>query len=301
MSGVSWRIQVNTWIEHPRQQMIIIGVIIINAVTLGLETIPQIDPALLGLLHTLDQIILGIFIVEIVLKLIGTGFGFFRSAWNIFDFVIVAIALVPATGPLSILRTLRVFRLLRLVNKVPRLRMIVEAMLQAIPSISWVSLMLLLVYYIFAVIGTSIFGQAFPEWFGDLGASTYTLFQVMTLESWSMGIARPVLEQFPYAYLFFIPFILLATFTMLNLFIAIIVNAMQSLQAAEEARNMPTILPLVQVKSMDEEILTELRQLQARIISLEAALANSHQNGANRTETVTSPINEQPPVYECGA
>jgi voltage-gated sodium channel len=295
-STQSWRAKLNIWIEHPRQQMIIIGVIILNAITLGLETIPQIDPTLFELLHTVDQIILWIFIAEIVLKLLGSGFGFFRSAWNIFDFVIVAIALVPAVGPLSILRTLRIFRLLRLVNKVPRLRLIVEAMLQAIPSISWVGLMLLLVYYIFAVIGTSIFGRAFPEWFGDLGASTYTLFQVMTLESWSMGIARPVIEQFPYAYIFFIPFILLATFTMLNLFIAIIVNAMSSLQAAEDAENMSTILPLVQVKSVDEEILNELRQLQARLISLEAALANSHQNGANRIETVTSPGNEQPPT-----
>jgi voltage-gated sodium channel len=282
--GTDWqsrRAQISEWIEQPRQQMFVIAVIIFNAVTLGLETSPWIHHNLGGLFHRLDQVILGIFIVEIALKLIGSGFGFFRSAWNIFDFVIVGIALLPASGALSILRTLRIFRLLRLVNKVPRLRLIIEAMLQAIPSISWVLLMLGLVFYIFAVIGTTLFGPVFPEWFGSLGASAYTLFQVMTLESWSMGIARPVIEAFPYAFVFFIPFILIATFTMLNLFIAIIVNAMQSLHAAEEAENRPTILPLVSVTPVNEELLVELRQIQARMASLEAVLLSSnHTNGA---------------------
>ncbi|MBX2997146.1 MAG: ion transporter [Caldilineaceae bacterium] len=271
-SGQRTRAQIGEWIEHPRQQTIIIAVILFNAVTLGLETVPAVYQRTGGLLHLLDQIIIGIFVVEIGLKLIGSGLRFFRSAWNLFDFVIVAISLVPAASALSILRTLRVFRLLRLLNKVPRLRLIIEAMLQAIPSISWVLLMLVLVFYIFAVIGTTLFGPVFPEWFGDLGASAYTLFQVMTLESWSMGIARPVIEEFPYAFLFFIPFILVATFTMLNLFIAIIVNAMQSLHAAEEAENLSATVPLIPVAQVNDDLLVELRQLQARMARIEAAL-----------------------------
>jgi voltage-gated sodium channel len=140
--------------------------------------------------------------------------------------------------------------------------MIVESMLMAIPSIGWVSLMLGLIFYIFAVIGTNLFGEAFPDWFGNLGATSYTLFQIMTLESWSMGIARPVIEVFPYAYLFFIPFILIATYSMLNLFIAIIVSAMQSLSDAEaeleQGETAANIPPPV-----------ELQQLYDRIGSLE--------------------------------
>src|SRR5690606_2154296 len=111
----------------------------------------------------------------------------------------------------------------------------------AIPGLSAIALVLLLIFYVFAVIATRLFGEAFPDWFGHLGASLYTLFQVMTLESWSMGIARPVMERYPYAWLFFMPFILVATFTMLNLFIAIIVNAMQQFNEAEQAETRGTV------------------------------------------------------------
>ncbi len=259
------RARIAEWIEHPRQQMFVIIVILINAVTLGLETSPTIYSYIGEFLHLLDQVILAIFVVEIVLKLIGHGGRFFTSGWNVFDFLIVAIALVPAASAFSILRTLRVFRLLRLLNKVPRLRMIVESMLMAIPSIGWVSLMLMLVFYIFAVIGTTLFGDTFPEWFGDLGATSYTLFQVMTLESWSMGIARPVMEVYPYAYIFFVPFILVATYSMLNLFIAIIVSAMQSLSDAESEQK-ATEAPV------HPALLAELDRLHVRIAGLEELL-----------------------------
>jgi voltage-gated sodium channel len=261
----SLREQIGAWIEHPRQQTFIIAVILINAVTLGLETMPQMQRMIGGLLHAIDQLILAIFVVEIALKLFARGWRFFLNGWNLFDFVIVGIALVPAASALSVLRTLRVFRLLRLVNKVPRLRNIVESMLRSIPSIGWVSAMLLLIFYIFAVIGTNLFGAAFPEWFGGLGASLYTLFQVMTLESWSMGIARPVIEQFPYAALFFIPFILVATYSMLNLFIAIIVSTMQALHQEEAEAREPEI-------HVNEELLQEMRLLRERIMMLEDGL-----------------------------
>jgi voltage-gated sodium channel len=115
----------------------------------------------------------------------------------------------------------------------PKLRFIVESLLRAVPGIGAIGGLLGILFYVFAVMATSLFGADFPSWFGSIGKSLYTLFQVMTLESWSMGIVRPVMEQFPQAWLFFVPFILLATFTMLNLFIAIIVNTMQSMHAKE--------------------------------------------------------------------
>ncbi len=159
---------------------------------------------------------------------------FWRDPWSVFDFLVVAIALAPATGQLAVLRALRVLRVLRLLTMVPSMRRVVGALLGAIPGLMSIGMVLLILYYVFAVIATNLFAAAYPDWFGDLGRSFYTLFQIMTLESWSMGIARPVMENFPYAWAFFVPFILVATFTMLNLFIAIIVNAMQSYTEAEQ-------------------------------------------------------------------
>jgi voltage-gated sodium channel len=147
----------------------------------------------------------------------------------------VAIALVPASGPLAVLRTLRVLRVLRVLTIVPSMRRVVSALLGALPGLGAIAMLLMLIYYVFAVIATDLFGDKFPDWFGSIGLSFYTLFQVMTLESWSMGISRPVMEQFPYAWLFFVPFILVATFTILNLFIAIIVNAMQTFAEQDHA------------------------------------------------------------------
>jgi len=263
-----FRQQVGAWIEHPRQQSFIIGLIVVNAITLGLETVPAIHHNAGAYLHILDQAILAVFVLEIVIKLYATGWRFFTNGWNIFDFLIVGIALVPAASALSILRTLRIFRVLRLINKIPRLRLIVEAMLHAIPSIGWLSLMLILIFYIFAVIGTMLFGASFPEWFGGLGPTSYTLFQVMTLESWSMGIARPVIAVYPYAPLFFIPFILIATYTMLNLFIAVVVSTMQSI-GVESVYVESTA---TENSASNENILLEVRLLREEIARLESRL-----------------------------
>ncbi|QKT04462.1 ion transporter [Ectothiorhodospiraceae bacterium 2226] len=228
------RARIGDWIESTGPQRFIIALIVINAITLGLETSVTVQHYAGGLLVSLEQMIVTLFALEIALKIIGRGLNFFRSGWNWFDFIIVVIALMPATGAFSVLRALRILRVLRLITTIPRLRGIIESLLHAIPSIGWVALLLALVFYIFAVLGTNLFGQSFPDWFGTLGGSLYTLFQIMTLESWSMGIARPVIEAYPYAWLYFVPFILVSTFTMLNLFIAIIVSTMQSLHMEEE-------------------------------------------------------------------
>ena len=229
MATTSLRRRAGDWIESRPVQGFIITLIVINAVILGLQTSPEITAAIGGPLHRTDQLILAIFVLEILIKLYAYGTGFFRRAWNNFDFIVVGIALVPASGPLAVLRALRVLRVLRMISMVPRLRFVVEALLHAIPGISSIGLLMLLIFYVFAVMATSLFGEQFPQWFGSVGGSMYTLFQIMTLESWSMGIVRPVMEVYPYAWLYFIPFILIATFTMLNLFIGIIVDTMQTM------------------------------------------------------------------------
>jgi voltage-gated sodium channel len=206
-------------------------VIAVNAITLGLETWPLAMQTAGALLLALDTLALWIFTVEISLKLWVYRGRFFRDAWNVFDFLIVAVAWVPTTGPLSVLRALRIVRALRLLSIVPQMRTVIGALLRALPGMGSVIAVLVLVFYVAAVMATKLFGADFPDWFGSVGASMYSLFQIMTLESWSMGIVRPVMEQHPYAWLFFVPFIVVTSFAVLNLFIALIVNSMQSMQS----------------------------------------------------------------------
>ena len=175
------------------------------------------------------------FLSEISKKNIGKKKNqFFKNGWNLFDFVIVAISLVPNAQSFSVLRALRIFRILRVVSAAPRLRRVVEGFVTALPGMASVFLLMGIIFYIGAVIATKLFGAAFPEWFGSLARSAYSLFQIMTLESWSMGIVRPVMEKFPYAWAFFIPFIMVTTFAVVNLLVGLIVNSMQDAHQDEE-------------------------------------------------------------------
>ncbi|MEQ8964531.1 MAG: ion transporter [Azospirillaceae bacterium] len=233
------RARVGTFVESRRIQSVIIAAIIVNAVTLGLETSEAAMAAAGPILIAIDRAVLALFVVEITLKLYAWRLGFFRSGWNLFDFVIVAIALVPATGPLTILRAFRILRVLRLMSMVPEMRRVIGALLRAIPGMTSIVAVLVMVFYVAAVLATKLFGDhpdpSMQEWFGTVWASMYTLFQIMTLESWSMGIVRPTMDVFPWSWLFFVPFIIVTSFAVLNLFIAIIVNAMQSQHEAEQA------------------------------------------------------------------
>ncbi|WP_296417642.1 ion transporter [Pseudooctadecabacter sp.] len=227
------RDRVTAIVENPQFQRFIIGVIIFNAVLLGLETSDTVMGAAGGLILMLDALCLYIFVAEIILKLFAYRFAFFRSGWNIFDFAIVGIALVPAAQSFSVLRALRILRVLRVISATPSLRRVVEGFLTALPGMGSVFMLMSLIFYIGSVMATKLFGDAFPEWFGSLGASAYSLFQIMTLESWSMGIVRPVMEQFPYAWAFFVPFIMVTTFAVVNLLVGLIVNSMQDAHAEE--------------------------------------------------------------------
>lgn len=222
-----WRTSLDTWVHSPRVQNVIMAVIVINSITIGLETAVHGASPTARALHLLDHAALAVFVTEILIKLAAMGpRRFFSSGWNVFDFLVVAVALVPGAGPLSVLRTLRILRLLRVIKFMPSLRRVVEALIRSLPGISAIALLMLMIFYVAAVMSTAMFGQAFPDWFGSLGRSLYTLFQVMTLESWSMGIVRPVMEHSPWAWAFFVPFILVSAFTMLNLFVAVIVDTM---------------------------------------------------------------------------
>ncbi|UOM36054.1 ion transporter [Acuticoccus sp. I52.16.1] len=215
----------------------ITALIIANAVTLGLETsgavVARFGPALLAL----DFAILAVFTVEIAARLYVHRWRFFGDAWNVFDFVVVAVALVPSSGPFQVLRALRILRVLRLISVVPSLRRVVSGLVAALPGMGSIVFLLGIVFYVGAVMATELFGERFPEWFGSLGLSAYTLFQIMTLESWSMGIVRPVMETFPYAWVFFVPFILMTSFVVLNLFIGVVVSAMQEQVEESAAEN----------------------------------------------------------------
>lgn len=235
------RDKVAALVESARFQNFITTVILINAVTLGLETSREAMAAAGDLLIAVDRIALSIFVVEIALKLYAFRLSFFRSGWNVFDFSIVAIALVPTAGPLSVLRALRILRVLRLISVVPSMRKVVEGLLAALPGMGSVAGVLVLIFYVGAVLGTRFFGDSFPDWFGTVGETMYTLFQIMTLESWSMGIVRPVMEEFPWAWAFFVPFILFTTFMVLNLVIGIIVDAMQAAHTEEQRQEREAI------------------------------------------------------------
>jgi len=269
------RSQLQSLLEHSYVQRVIIALIIINAALLGMETSPSImdqaGPAIL----MLDQIILTVFVIEIILRIYAHGAAFWRDPWSLFDFSVVAIALIPASGPFAVLRALRVLRVLRLLTMVPSMRRVVGALLTAIPGLGSIGLMLLIMYYVFAVIATNLFGASYAEWFGSLGRSFYTLFQIMTLESWSMGIVRPVMETHPHAWVFFVPFILLATFTMLNLFIAIIVSAMQNYSEAEHQQ---TVEALEQAEQkIEADLHQEMQSLRDEIKDLKNLLVNNQQ------------------------
>jgi len=255
-----WKQAIENFIGHPFVQHVLVLLIVVNAVILGLQTNHAIMASAGEVLHAIDHVILWIFIAELSLLIAARGFGFFRDPWGVFDFIVVGIALVPATGSLSVLRALRVLRVLRLVNKVESMRKVVAGLLHSLPSLGSVFGLILVIFYVFSVIATDMFGATFPNLFGDLGTTAFTLFQVMTLESWSEGIARPVMESFPYAWLYFIIFIFIATFVIINLFIAVIVDSLNAGHPGEK-------------KKPDDTVINELHLLRAELAELRQQLA----------------------------
>ena len=261
---MSLRVRIGQFVESSNMQIFITGLILLNAAILGFETAPSVVQAYGSTLAILDTAILVVFVVEIVAKMAYRGLGFFKNGWNVFDFLVVSIALLPSTGPFAIMRALRILRALRLLSMVPQMRTVVQAFIMAIPGMLSIVALILLIFYVSAVIATNLFGQEFPVWFGHIGRSMYSLFQIMTLESWSMGIVRPVMELYPYAWVFFIPFILLTSFAVINLFIGVIVDSMQTQhRQVEKGLKVETGMIEAKLDSVEQE-LGELRQLLKR-------------------------------------
>ena len=231
---MAWRPRLINWLEQPGFGWFITTVIVINAILLGMETSPTLMGWAGPVIVALDNLCLGIFVGEITLKITAYGLRYFRNGWNLFDFTIVGIALIPSAHGLSVLRALRILRVLRVISVAPRLRRVVEGFITALPGMASVFLLMAIIFYIGSVMATKLFATAFPEWFGSLGLSAYSLFQIMTLESWSMGIVRPVMEVYPYAWVFFVPFIMVTTFAVVNLLVGLIVNSMQDAHHQEE-------------------------------------------------------------------
>jgi voltage-gated sodium channel len=247
-------------VESRAVQAVVISLILVNAVVLGLETSETWMDRIGFWLVLVDRICLAGFVVELGIKLAAYRWAFWRNGWNVFDFLVVGVALVPGTGTWAVLRSLRVLRIFRLFTVVPQLRRVVAAFLHAIPGLTGVVAVMAVFYYTAGVLATNLFGETHPQWFGTLGESWFTLFQIMTLESWSMGVVRPVMETHPWAWAFFVPFIVVATFTILNLFIGIIVSTMQELASQPDPHvpdpNLPRLLDRMEA---------DLRDLRRRI------------------------------------
>ncbi|HEU5471725.1 MAG TPA: ion transporter [Actinophytocola sp.] len=261
------RQRIREFVEHKRFQQFIITVIIFNAITLGLETSPKLVAEAGTFLHAADRLALGIFVVELALRLYAYGWKFFADPWSVFDFVIVSISLIPATGPFSVLRALRVLRVLRLLSMVPAMRRVVSALLAAVPGMASIGLLLGLVLYVAGVMATKLFSHIAPEYFGDLGTTLFTLFQTMTGEAWP-DIARAVMAEAPMAWIFFVVYILVSTFAVLNLFIAVVVGGMErgvtdEMAAAEERH-------AADQAASDKLLLEEMRALRAEMAALRA-------------------------------
>ena len=253
------RERVATLVESARFQRFIVGVIVFNAVMLGIETSDAAMAEVGGLLHVLDRAVLAVFIVELALRIYAHRLRFLRDPWSIFDLLVVAISLVPASSGLSVLRALRILRALRLISAVPGMKRVVSGLLSAIPAMMSIVVLLGLVLYVGAVLATELYGPTTPAYFGDLGDSLFTLFQVMTGEAWP-DIANEVLATHPSAWIFFVLYILVSTFVVLNLFTAVVVSAMEPERAEE----------LV----VDAALVGEIRELRAEIAALREEQSN---------------------------
>jgi voltage-gated sodium channel len=258
----TWRGRLRAFLDQRWFVNLVLVVILANALILGAET--MVSGAALEILMGIDHVMLGFFVVELLLRIVAQGRSFFRDPWNLFDLAVVGIAVLPASESLSALRALRVLRVLRVITVVPSLRRVVDGLLRAVPGMGAVGALLVLVIYVAAVIATGLFGEAAPEYFGHLGTSLFTLFQAMTGEAWP-DIARAVMKTQPYAWIFFVLYILVVSFAVLNLFIAVIVNGMEEISEEERRDDEQKDERLDNLAAQNREILVELRSLRAKL------------------------------------
>ncbi|MFC4561927.1 ion transporter [Nocardiopsis mangrovi] len=213
-------------------QNAVILVIILNGVSLGMETYQDRFGHLETYFRLAEHGFVAFFVVELSLKLWARGWAFFRDPWNWFDLMVVGVALIPASEGFSVLRLLRILRLLRLISVIPQMRGIVNALFRSVPGLGAVIGVLFVIMYTAAVLGEKLFEGISPEYFGDLGTTLYTLFMLLTTENWP-DISDSVMGEAPYAWLYFVVFIVISAFIVLNLIIAVIVTTMEDEFSAE--------------------------------------------------------------------
>ncbi|WP_026675005.1 ion transporter [Alkalihalobacterium bogoriense] len=258
-------------VEHKVFTSTIIALIIVNAIIVGLETYPNLYTAYKDWFYFMDNILLWIFTVEIALRFIAVGpKRFFTNSWNWFDFIIVAAGhIFVGAHFVTVLRILRVLRVLRAISVIPSLRKLVDALLLTIPALGNIMILMSIIFYIFAVIGTMLFKEVAPEYFGNLQLSLLTLFQVVTLESWASGVMRPIFAEVPWSWLYFVIFILVGTFIVFNLFIGVIVSNVEKANAEDEI----------------DETKEELKQLQKQVSELKDILLTMNANQTKKDST----------------
>jgi len=271
---IAW---LRTIVDHPQTERVIMSLIIINATVLGLETSQRVMATSAPVLEFLDQILLAVFVVELAARIIVHRTAFFRDPWSVFDFIVIGIALVPATEMFTVLRALRILRVLRLITAIPTLKRVVAGLLASLPGMGSIVFLIALIYYVFAVMGNKLFGASNPELFGSLGQTLFTLFTVMTLEGWVDGVTKPVMEHHPYGWIFFFVFIVVTTFMVLNLFIGVVVNAMQSEAMKAEAAEREAEREIVHEEAAP--ILAEVKTLRQEVAALRAELAGRAKAG----------------------
>ena len=254
------REKIGKFVESDKVQNFIIALIMLNALTMGLETFSWWVKLLGKGVGVIDQVFVWIFAVEVALKLYAHGFRFFKSNWNNFDFVIVALSLIPGNGVFScfrVVRAMRIFRTARLFGKIENLRVIVSAMLKALPNLGWLFLVLMIFFYIFAVLTTTLFGKLAPEQFGSLFSSFYSLFSLMTMEGWQDTVEA---VKSPYARWVFIPFMLISSYIFLNLVVGIIVAAMEDIIKHEKQEEVEQKEILKEIRDLSQQV-AEMKQL----------------------------------------
>lgn len=270
------------FVESNLFQNFILVVIALNAIIMGILTVRDLPYGVQQALTMVDTVCLWIFVAELLIKLVVYRFHFFGSGWNLFDLAVVILSIFSDLSFFSVFRIFRIFRVLRslkalkslrgfrMISGLKNLRMIVEAIGRSIPGICWSGMLLLLVYYIFSIMGTTLFGPQFPDWFGSIGKSFYTLFQVMTLESWSMGISRPVMEVFSWAWIYFVPFVLCTSFLIMNVVVGIVVNAISEVSESQvrEDKEAPEDTEDTQI-----QLRRELASLREQLAHVEELLA----------------------------
>jgi voltage-gated sodium channel len=258
----TWRGRLRAFLDQRWFVNLVLVVILANALVLGAET--MVSGSAHEVLMVIDHTMLGFFVIELLLRIVAHGRRFFRDPWNLFDLAVVGVAVLPASESLSALRALRVLRVLRVITVVPSLRRVVDGLLRAVPGMGAVGALLVLVIYVSAVIATGLFSKSAPEYFGHLGTSLFTLFQAMTGEAWP-DIARAVMEDHPGAWIFFVLYILVVGFAVLNLFIAVIVNGMEEISEEERRDDAQKDERLDNLAAQNSEILAELRSLRVRL------------------------------------